>query len=213
MSKNLKISIALVAVALIGVIAFAQLGKDDATPRATSGEVDRLVPPDSQFLSVVEDAKATFVEFLDFECESCRAAHPAIEELRKTYAGRVAFVVRNFPLHKNSEAAARAAAAAGAQNRFVDMYNKLFETQPTWGERSDSQEKVFFGFAEELGLDMTGFRAVYDDPATLERIRRDKADGIALGVSATPTFFLNGTKVEAASYDDLIAAIDAALAE
>ena len=212
MSKNLKISVALVVAALIAAIVLANTGDDDATALPADSRTERLVRSDSQRLSTAEDGKVTFVEFLDFECEACAAAYPAIEELRQTYDGRVTFVVRNFPLHNNSEAAAQAAEAAAAQGMFEEMYDMLFQTQPQWGEKGSSQEDVFFGFAEQLGLDMDRFRAVYDDPATIERIRRDKADGQELGVSGTPTFFLNGDKVEVSSFAELVDQIDAALA-
>ena len=211
MSKNAKISAALVVAALIAMLATANTGGGNSTtPAATAS--DRLVRPDSQRLSTADDGKVTFVEFLDYECEACAAAYPAIEELRSDYEGRVTFVVRNFPLHKNSEAAASAAEAAAEQGKFEEMYDMLFETQVEWGEQDTSQEAVFFGYAEQLGLDMEQFRADYDEPATLAKIRRDKADGIELGVQGTPTFFLNGEKVEVSSLAELIEQIDAALA-
>ena len=212
MNKGLRISLVLVVVAAVAVIALANLGGDDSPAVPAGSRAERVVRPDSQRLSTAADGKVTFVEFLDFECEACRAAYPAIEQLRKTYDGRVTFVVRNFPLHNNSEAAARAAEAAAAQGKFEDMYNKLFQTQVQWAEKDSSQESVFFGFAEQLGLDMGRFRIDYDDPATIERIQRDKSDGQVLSVEGTPTFFLNGDKVKADSYADLTKQIDEALA-
>ena len=212
MSKNAKISVALVVAALIAVLAIANAGRGNSTAPAAATASDRLVRPDSQRLSTADDGKVTFVEFLDYECESCAAAYPAIEELRSDYEGRVTFVVRNFPLHKNSEAAASAAEAAAEQGKFEEMYDMLFQTQVEWGEQNTSQEAVFFGYAEQLGLDMEQFRADYDEPATLAKIRRDKADGTELGVQGTPTFFLNGEKVEVSSLAELIEQIDAALA-
>ena len=211
MSRNLKISLALIAAAVVAVMA-ASLAGDDADVASTPDErTDRLVRADSQRLSEAPGGKATFVEFLDFECEACRAAYPAIEQLRQRYDGRMTFVVRYMPLHSNSEAAARAAEAAADQGKFEEMYDRLFETQPEWGEQRTSQEEVFFGFASDLGLDMERFRTVYDDPATIELLRRDKADGEALGVTGTPTFFLNGEKVEVSSFDELVGLIDDAL--
>ncbi len=212
MSKNLKISIALVVAAVIAVIAIANAGGDDSTVAPAASPSERLVRPDSQRLSTADDGKVTFVEFLDFECEACGAAYPAIEQLRADYDGRVTFVVRNFPLHNNSEAAARAAEAAAAQGKFEEMYDMLFQTQSEWAEKETSQEDVFFGYAEQLDLDMEQFRAVYDDPATIAKVQRDKADGVELGVEGTPTFFLNGDKVEVSSFAELVALIDAALA-
>jgi protein-disulfide isomerase len=209
-SKNVRISLGLLVAAGLAVLIIANVGGDTAT--APDGDTSSvLVRPDSQRLSVAEDGKVTFVEFLDFECEACRAAFPAIEELRQMYDREVTFVVRYFPLRYNSVAASRAAEAAAARGQFEAMYQKLFETQPEWGEKSTSQEDVFFGFAEGLGLDMEEFRAVYDDPATTALVERDQRDGQALGVTGTPTFFLNGDKVEVSSFQELIDLIDAAL--
>ncbi|HWL44232.1 MAG TPA: thioredoxin domain-containing protein [Ilumatobacter sp.] len=210
-SKNVKVSLGLIVIAVVVLTGLFVLG--GGTASAPPGErADMLVRPDSQRLQVADDGKVTFVEFLDFECEACRAAYPGIEELRSMYEGRVTFVVRNFPLHRNSVAAASAAEAAAAQGRFEEMYQRLFETQAEWGEQEASQEDVFFGFAEEIGLDMDEFRAVYDDPATAALIERDQADGKALGVTGTPTFFLNGDKVQVNSFQELIDLVDAALA-
>ena len=196
MRKNVLIPLVMVAVAAVAVVVFANAGGDDSSTSAAAGDspADRLVRPDSQRLNVAE-GDVTFVEFLDFECEACGAAYPAIEQLREMYDGRVTFVVRYMPLHNNSEAASRAAEAAADQGKFEEMYDRLFQTQAQWGEQDTSQEDVFFGFAEDLGLEMNRFREVYDDPATIERIRRDKADGEALGVTGTPTFFVNGRKL------------------
>ena len=215
MTRNVKISIGMIVLAVLAAVVVARSGGDDEAARATAGDTrdERLVRPDSQLLEDPADSKATFVEFLDFECEACRAAHPAVEELRTTYGDRMTFVVRYMPLHGNSEAASLAAEAAADQGKFEEMYDRLFETQPEWGEQKTSQEEVFFGFAEDLGLDMDRFREVYDDPATIERVRRDKADGEALGVTGTPSFFLDGDKLEVDSFEQLIEAIDAAVGD
>lgn len=214
MSKNLKISLAMIVAAAVVVLVIANTGGDDPATTATAGDIrdERLVRPDSQRLSTAPDGKVTFVEFLDFECEACGAAYPAIEKLREDYGDRVTFVVRYMSLHNNSEAASKAAEAAAAQGRFEAMYDRLFQTQAQWGEKRTSQEDVFFGFAKDLGLDMGRFRADYDNPATLARVQRDKADGQALGVTGTPTFFLNGKKVEVSTFADLVGQIDDALA-
>jgi protein-disulfide isomerase len=161
MRKNLWIPLVMVALAGLVVVVAATAGGDgsDTDVAAVGTDAERLVRPDSQRLNEA-DGDDTFVEFLDFECESCRAAHPAVEQLREEYGDRVTFVVRYMPLHGNSEAASRAAEAAAAQGKFEEMYDLLFETQPEWGEKSSSQEEVFFGFAEQLGLDMDRFRQV-----------------------------------------------------
>ncbi len=217
MTRNVKISLGLVLAAGLLALFVANTGGDETTTATPDGSSDdssaQVVRDDSQRLSTAEDGKVTFVEFLDYECEACGAAYPAIEELRETYDGQVTFVVRNFPLHNNSEAAARAAEAAADQSKFAEMYSMLFETQAEWGEQSDSKEELFFQYGEDLGLDMDRFREVYDDPATLAKIEQDQADGQALGVTGTPSFFLNGEKMEISSFEDLTAQIDEALAQ
>ncbi len=216
MNKNIAIPLGMVVVAILALLAAASSGDDDSTTAAgpESGEAEvALIRSDSQRITGAPDGAVAFVEFLDFECEACRAAHPAITELRTRYGDQVSFVVRNFPLHDNSEAAARAAEAAAAQGQYIEMMDLLFETQPEWGEKSTSQEEVFFGFAEQLGLDIEQFTEVYQDPATLEKIRRDQADGQALGVSGTPTFFLDGEMLQPTSFDELVVAVEDAIRE
>jgi protein-disulfide isomerase len=161
----------------------------------------------------VPDGRATFVEFLDFECEACGALYPQIEQLRKDYGDRVTFVVRYFPLpsHANAERAARAVESAAQQGKFEQMYQRMFETQREWGDQQSPKDDVFRGFAADLGLDLAAFDAAYKVPATLERVRADVADGQALGVQSTPTFFLNGNRLKPKSYQDLTNSLDAAL--
>ncbi|SFG23483.1 Thioredoxin [Actinopolymorpha cephalotaxi] len=205
------------------VLAIAWLSDGDerrtiATGRSSgagSAADSRLVRADSHRLSEARGSDVTLVEFLDFECEACRAAYPIVEDLRKEYAGRVTFVVRYFPIpsHFNAERAARAVESAAQQGKFEQMYKRMYETQTQWGERQVPADQTFRGFAADLGLDLARYDRDYDDPATLKRIRKDVADGEALGVSGTPTFFLNGRKLTPSSYDDFRNAVDAALAE
>lgn len=212
MSANLKISAALVAVFVVGLAIFGVVrtqGDDDPTAATAA-----VVREDSHRLSTAEDGRVTLVEFLDFECESCLAAYPFVEQLREVYADRVTFVARYFPMpgHANAENAAVAVEAAAQQGRFEDMYDRMYETQPEWGEKQESQAAVFRGFAEEMGLDMAAYDAAVEAPETLARVLRDREDGIALGVEGTPTFFLNGEKLTVETTDEFIAELDAALA-
>ncbi len=105
------------------------------------------------------------MEFLDFECEGCGAAYPAVEQLRQTYGDQVTFVVRYFPLpgHFNADRAARAVAAAAEQGQFEPMYRKMFDTQRSWGEQRVPLDDLFFSYAQELGLDRI------DSPPTTTR--------------------------------------------
>ncbi|QCB51311.1 thioredoxin [Rhodococcus sp. PAMC28707] len=218
MSRTLKISLSLVVVfaaALTFLLVLDRPRSPDevATEQATADPASIAVRENSHRLNSVPDGRVTFVEFLDFECEACRSVYPAIEQLREDYGDRVTFVVRYFPIasHFNAERAARAVEAAAQQGRFEAMYQRMYETQAQWGEQQTPQDDLFRSFAVDQGLDMSAFDAAYTDPATLERIQTDVADGMALGVQGTPTFFLNGTKIEPTTYGDLADALDVAL--
>lgn len=157
----------------------------------------QLVREDSHRVTAPATEKAQLVEFLDFECEACKAAEPVVAELKAEFGDRITVVHRYFPLpaHQNSGQAALAVEAAAQQGKYEQMAAKMFETQPQWGEKQDSQAPLFRTFAEELGLDLTAYDAAVANEATKERIRQDIADGKALGVTGTPTFFLNGEKL------------------
>jgi protein-disulfide isomerase len=215
LTKQFKISLALAGIFVVVVAALLTLTamKDDPEPEPVGSGESRHVRADSHVLGPEGSSDVTFVEFLDFECEGCLAAYPAIEQLREEYEGRVTFVVRHFPLHFNSERAARAVEAAAQQGKFEQMYQRMFDTQDQWGHQQEPADDVFLGHAEDLGLNMTQFEANYEDPATAERVARDVADGKALGVEGTPTFFVDEKKLQPQSYDDLTEALDAALAD
>ncbi|MCX0277042.1 DsbA family protein [Nocardia zapadnayensis] len=187
---------------------------ESATPAETA-ETGQLVRENSRVLSQAPNEKAVLVEFLDFECESCRAAYPLVEELRTEYADSVTFVHRYFPLpgHRNGMNAALAVEAAAQQGAYEPMYQQMFETQPEWGESADDKSAVFRSFAEDLGLDMAAYDQAVADPATQERVELDLADGIALNVSGTPTFFLDGQLLTLDSLEEFEAAVAAAAAD
>ena len=215
MSTNLKISAALVAAFVVAVAVFLGMSGRGADPAdAAAGGSTAVVRENSHRLSTAADGRVTLVEFLDFECESCLAAYPFVEQLREQYDGRVTFVARYFPMpgHAYGENAAVAVEAAAQQGRFEDMYHRMYETQAEWGERQESQAALFRSFASEMGLDMAAYDTAVADPATLERVLQDREDGLVLGVEGTPTFFLNGEKVEVDTTDEFVELIDAALA-
>lgn len=172
----------------------------------------QLIRPDSPMLGPV-DAPVTIVEFLDPECESCGAAYPFVKQVLDQYDGRIRLVVRYFPLHNNSVLAASATEAAGAQGKYWEMQEILFTRQREWGEQQTPQTDIFISYANELGLDIQRFTADLQNPDYLAKIQRDQADGEALGVRGTPTFFINGRQVEELSADAIITMIEEELAQ
>ena len=203
---RLVLWILLAAIVGAGLIWYAVFTANKPEPAAVQPAVvdAQLVREDSHRLTAPATEKAQLVEFLDFECEACRAAAPLVEELKAEYGDRITFVNRYFPLpsHKNSGQAALAVEAAAQQGKYEQMAAKMFETQPQWGEKQDFQNALFRSFAEELGLDMEKYDAAMAAEETKERIRKDIADGKAHGVTGTPTFFLNGEKLTLTSWEE-----------
>lgn len=195
----------LVMVLLIGVLvwAVAQRAESESDPKP------QVLREESHVLDDGGAAAVTVVEFLDFECEACAALFPVVEEVREEYDGQITYAVRYFPLpgHVNSMPAALAAEAAAQQGEFEAMYQRLFETQTQWGEATDPNPQAFRALAEELGLDMAAYDEAVADPATAERVRRDRSEGTFLGVEGTPTFFVDGRRVTLSGPDDLEKAI------
>lgn len=225
-------SVNLILTAVVVVVAVAVLGGVLLTNRSTaSGTSQALRPPGSHTLSQADDDKVTVVEFLDFQCPACVSYYTNItRQLEQDYQGRFTFVPRHFPLdtHPLAVPAARAAEAAGKQGKYREMYHALYTGFDTWAVTADGRTSssdlarattAFERFAGEAGLDVDRFRADLAAPDVQAVIAQGIADGRALGVDSTPTFFINGEKFQpqgrtVADIDrELRAAIDAELAE
>lgn len=187
-----------------------------STPSGTAvpapSDAGVLVREDSPTLGPA-DAPVTLVEFLDPECESCRAFFPIVKEVLADYDGQVRLVVRYIPGHANSALAAVALEAAREQDesKYWEMLELLFERQPEWGEQQEPQPQAFLDAASAVGLDVGPIQAAMEAGDT-SMVERDLADALAVDVSGTPTFFVNGTRVTDMSPEGLRAAIDSALA-
>lgn len=142
------------------------------------------------------EAPLTLIEYGDFQCPACSGFHPILEQLQQDYEGKLRFVFRHFPLsglHPHAMAAARAAEAAGRQDKFFAMHDILYDRQKDWEGQADAAS-IFEGYAQELGLNLDQFRS--DVNAATDRVNHDITVGQSLELSSTPTFFLNGQKLE-----------------
>jgi len=136
-----------------------------------------------------EHAPVTIVEYGDFECPHCKQAAGAMKLLLARFEPRVRFAFRHFPLeevHPHALRAAEVAECAGAQGKFWQMHDLLFETQQSL------ELAQLRSYAQSLDLDMARFTAELDDEVYLQRVREHQQSGRASGVRATPGFFLNG---------------------
>lgn len=140
-----------------------------------------------------KDAAVTIVEFSDFECPFCKQAFPIIRELMAQYSGRVRYVYRDFPvseIHDNAQKAAEAGACAHAQGKFWALHDKIFQNAPQIAVADVKN------YARASGLDMSLFTTCLDSGQFANEVQKDYSDGVALGVRGTPTWFINGRKVE-----------------
>lgn len=221
MNRNALVSGLVMGIAVVAMVALGVMNRPSAPTASagapTKGEVrpELVVNDDSHRLSEAPAGSPVFVEFLDFECEACRAAYPLVEKLRADYAGRVEFVIRYFPVdgHANAMNAALAVEAAARQDKLEAMYSKMYETQSQWGEQQESRAPLFREFADGLGLDLDRYDADVASAAVTSRVERDRQEGIELGVQGKPTFFLDGVTIQPSSEGDLRAMFDKAIAK
>jgi protein-disulfide isomerase len=154
------------------------------------------------------NAAVTIVEFTDFQCPSCAAMAPVLDEVLKSYGSKVRLVVRDFPLamHANARKAAEAANAANAQGKFFEYAALLFKRQDALDVPSLKK------YATELGLDRARFDAALDGGKYAAEVKHDMDDGEIYGVDSTPAVFVNGVALRDLSIEALRALIDRGLA-
>ncbi|HEV2704915.1 MAG TPA: thioredoxin domain-containing protein [Pyrinomonadaceae bacterium] len=156
------------------------------------------------------EAPIVIVEFTDYQCPFCAKAQETVRQLLELYPGKIRHVVKNLPLgfHDHATSAAVAALAAGRQGKFWEFRQLLFENQQAMSESDLTR------YARQLGLDMQRFEADRKDPALGELVARDVKEAAAAGANGTPTFFINGQRIEGAQPLNLFkAAVDELLSK
>jgi protein-disulfide isomerase len=144
------------------------------------------------------NAELVIVEYGDYQCPHCGAAHPVIKKMMHEFGKQIKFVFRNFPLseiHPYARAAALAAEAAALQNKFWEMHDAIFEQQRSLDEAF--LEKL----AEKLGLDIKKFNEDVQSESLASRVDNDFESGMRSGVNGTPTFFVDGKKFDGGAED------------
>jgi protein-disulfide isomerase len=144
-----------------------------------------------------ESAPITLVEYGDYQCPACGEAYPIVKQVQKLFRKRLRFVFRNFPLnesHPEAEGAAETAEFAGAQGKFWEMHDALYENQDQLGA------ELYRALAKTLDLPGPELDAALKSGFYRERVRADFSGGIRSGVNGTPTFYINGMRHDA-SFD------------
>lgn len=162
-----------------------------------------------------KDSKVVLVEYSDFQCPACKAYQPMIKQVIEKYKDKITFTYRHFPLplHLNAVSAAQAAEAAALQNKFWEMHDMLFDTQTDW-EGSKKPQDIFVKYATKLKLNVDTFKKDLQSSGVADRVTVDKDSGRQYGVDSTPTFFLNGVKLDSPqSFADFEKLIDAQLSK
>jgi protein-disulfide isomerase len=180
-------------------------------PALKAADPARLTRADSPRIGSAS-AKVTLVEFGDYQCPSCATANPTVKAVMAKYPNEVTFVFRHFPLsqHATAPLAAEAAEAAGAQGKYWEMHNMLYEKQTEWAS-ANAPLDIFTKYAEQLGLNVDQFKTAVTSNSAAGKIQQDSADGSSLGVNSTPTFYINGYPLTG-SLQELSATIEKAIA-
>ena len=156
-----------------------------------------------------EDAATTLVEYGDYECPHCGAAHHVVKQLQRHYGKGLRFVFRNFPLaqiHAQAEAAAEAAEFAGANDKFWEMHDGIYENQQRLGIT------LLLELAGRIGLAGDDLRKSLESHEYAAKVRQDFLGGVRSGVNGTPAFFINGLRHDGAyDFEILKAAIEGQL--
>jgi len=159
-------------------------------------------------------APVTLEEFGDFQCPPCGKLSDPINQLEREYRPRLRVIFRHFPLpiHAHAREAALASEAAGLQGRFWEMHDLLYREQSVWSEAGDVGP-LFNSYAGMLRLNVDRFKKDMESEQVEEHVASDQKHGAALGVSTTPTVFLNDRALPPTSLNPtgLRAAIDAAM--
>lgn len=192
---------AAVCVAIIGGMVWMSQGNsiniDDVdahtiqTGNDKNGNIgDHILGPDN--------AKVVIVEYGDYQCPGCKQVAPMLKAVQAKYSDNVALIFRNFPLvtaHPNARAAAASAEAAALQNeeKYWDMFTTIYQNQEAWsGQNGQTRTDTFASYATQLGLDRDRFINDLTSPDIAKKIDFDTALGRKVGVTGTPTIYVNG---------------------
>jgi len=189
MNKSTLIALGLIIIAFGGLFFAAQNGNNGGGAKVAITAED--------WTRGASSPKVTIIEYGDFQCPACGAYEPLFRQAQEDFKDSLLFAYRHFPLvqiHPNALLASKACEAAGKQGKFWEMHDLLFEKQTEWSNATNAKDLVK-GYAASLALDATRFATDLDSKEIEEKIRNHYEGGAKVGVSGTPSLFVNGEKV------------------
>src|SRR6266487_1379019 len=193
------------AIALITIVAGAMLYHAKNLPLLTVSKNRLAGTNDAEPVHIrgKPDAPVTLEEYGDFECPPCGRLSEPINKLEQDYRSRLRIIFHHFPFgtHPHARAAALASEAAGLQGRFWEMHDLLYREQGTWSKAADAQP-LFNAYAGILGLKIDRFKRDMESDEVRRRVDADQKDGAAVGVTVTPTVFINNRAVPPTSLNE-----------
>ena len=158
------------------------------------------------------DAKVYLIEFMDPACETCAKFHPFVKRLMDSHPGKVNLVVRYAAFHEGSDLMIKILEAVKKQGKFWEVLEKMFQTQPYWASHHDPQPQAFWNYLKNTGYDMAFIEEQIKSPDVIKALETDQADIKRLGVSKTPTFFVNGKPLPSFGYEQLVTLVNTEVA-
>lgn len=216
------IAIGAISTIFLGFFLFLVISLRNNNPDLSNPNTTTVELSDSGNFRVAEDSTTpakerpvTLTEFADIQCPACKQYQPIIKSVLDLYPETVALNFKHFPIssiHPNANQAAIVAEAANEQGKFFEMVDLLYERQEAWASLPDPSE-TFLKYAQEIGLDLTKFKADIENAELARRVESQRTEGINAGVNSTPSFFVNGVKIQNPSdISGFQAAIEAVLA-
>lgn len=203
MKRNLPFII-IGVVLILGAISLFVLVRSSERASSNTNAMGENEPPGAKPPHVRGNpgAKVTLEEFGDFQCPSCGIYYGELRKIEDEFGPRLKVIFREYPLypnHKYGMVAAQAAEAAGAQGKFWEMHDKLYESQKLWSDAPEALP-IFTDYARQIGLDVDRFSRDMKSDEIATRIVQDGIRAHALGVASTPSFFVNGKEVKGEAY-------------
>lgn len=202
---NKKLLVPVIGICLLFLIAIAAYmdqsrngaGGSEATKQATA--LERYYSPTTGDIN----AKVTIVEFFDPACETCKAFHPFVKRMMAANPGKINLVMRYAPFHERSDYVVKILEAAKLQNKYWETLEEIYAAQPLWAQHGNPQPERLWEVLGYTQLDLDQAKKDMQSLTIAKHIQQDLDDAQQLGVTKTPSFFVNGKPLVSFGYKQL----------